>query len=249
MSNLHEPENRFAVFNVMARPWLRGRGRGRCRGGARAGGRFRAEPEVEESGIEVEIENEPLSEAEVKYRRMQRMQLTLSLEMDRRWHPETNSFHFDLREMGPTLDDVEQLLGIPTYGLVVCTKDERDAKTLLMDLLGVSENEAKNALAEAKGGQAVTFDWLREQGKCFPLALLENLDRVSHYGWGASMLAFVYRQLGQASRRDMKQLSGFLILLEIIFNPYKNRRQVVPPNAFYTGPIRAMHIVEPHLPD
>lgn len=134
-----------------------------------------------------------------------------------------------------------------------------------------------------------------------PLALLEDLDRVSHYGWGASALAFLYRQLGQASRRDTKQLSGFLTLLEawidehfpvfnpvanpdytedlpralrwvsrresgtsqsyyrkllddigadqVIFNPYQKRRQVVPSNAFYTGPIRAMHIVEPHLPD
>ncbi|KAH7860645.1 hypothetical protein Vadar_016117 [Vaccinium darrowii] len=33
-----------------------------------------------------------------------------------RWHPETNSFHFDFGEMAPTLDDVDQLLGIPTYG-------------------------------------------------------------------------------------------------------------------------------------
>ncbi|KAH7843384.1 hypothetical protein Vadar_015969 [Vaccinium darrowii] len=255
-----------------------------------------------------------------------------------RWHPETNSFHFDFGEMGPKLDDVEKLLGIPTYGLAVQQKDARDAKTLVRYLLGVLENEAKNALAEAKGGQAVTFGWLRlyfsdlrdndtdervtycsrayllymlgctllcdktgSKVNVSPLALLEDLDRVSHYGWGASALAFLYRQLGQASRRDTKQLSCFLTLLEawidehfpvfnpvtnpdytedlpralrwvsrresgtsqsyyrqllhdlgadqVIFNLYKNHRQVVPSNAFYTGPIRAMHIVEPHLPD
>ncbi|KAH7848259.1 hypothetical protein Vadar_000254 [Vaccinium darrowii] len=51
-----------------------------------------------------------------------------------RWHPETNSFHFDFGEMGPTLDDVGQLLGIPPYGLVVHTKDARDAKILLKGL-------------------------------------------------------------------------------------------------------------------
>ncbi|KAH7865519.1 hypothetical protein Vadar_007691 [Vaccinium darrowii] len=159
--------------------------------------------------------------------------------------------------MTPTLDDVEQLLGIPTYGLAVHTDDVRDAKTLLKDLLCVSENEAKNALEEAKGGQAVMFDWLRmyfselhvsdtdervtycsracllyvlrctllcdktgSKVNVAPLALLEDVDRVSHYGWAASALAFLYRQLGQASRRDTKQLSGFLALLEAWINEH-----------------------------
>ncbi|KAH7860592.1 hypothetical protein Vadar_015295 [Vaccinium darrowii] len=154
-----------------------------------------------------------------------------------RWHPETNSLHFDFGEMGPTLDDVEQLLGIPTYGLAMHT-----------------ENKAKDALAEAKRGQAVMFDWLRlyfsdlrqsntdervnycsrasllyvlgctlfcdktgNKVNVAPLALLEDLDRVSQYGWGASALTFLYRQLGQASRRDTEQLRGFLTLLEVHF--------------------------------
>ncbi|KAE9450741.1 hypothetical protein C3L33_17369, partial [Rhododendron williamsianum] len=46
------------------------------------------------------------------------------------------------------------------------------------------------------------------------LSLLEYLDRVATYGCGASSLAFLYRQLGHANRRDMKQLSGVLTLLE-----------------------------------
>ncbi|KAH7857258.1 hypothetical protein Vadar_010646 [Vaccinium darrowii] len=265
----------------MARPPLRGRGRGL--GGARGGGRFHAEPEVEESGTKVEVEDESLSQAEVEsqedaedasdtqprggpedrsllvsfnthvaqaiWQGQERSTLRLhhhpnylnkwELKDERmkekiknsellplcrithyicnshrvsafveRWHPETNSFHFDFGDMGPARDDVEQLL----------------------------ENEAKNALAEAKGGQAVTFDWLRlyfrdlresntdkrvkyysrayllyvlgctlfcnETGSkvnVAPLALLENLDRVSHYGWGVSVLAFLYRQLGRAT--------------------------------------------------
>ncbi|KAH7865870.1 hypothetical protein Vadar_012475 [Vaccinium darrowii] len=253
--------------------------RGRCRDGG--GGRFRAEAEVEESGTEVE-----------------------SLTQD------------EVEEQEDAVDT--QPPGGP------------EDRSLL-------RTEAKNALEEAKGGQAVMFDWLRmyfselresdtdERLKYYsrayllnvfgctllcdktgskvnvaPLALLEDLDRVSHCGWGASALAFLYWQLGQASRRDTKQLSGFLTLLEawiyehfpmfnpvadpdytedlpralrwvlrhksgisqsyypkllddlgadqVIFNPYQKRRQVVPSNAFYTGPIRAMHIVEPHLP-
>ncbi|KAF7129007.1 hypothetical protein RHSIM_Rhsim10G0126300 [Rhododendron simsii] len=37
--------------------------------------------------------------------------------------------------------------------------------------------------------------------------------------------------------------------LQVIFDPYKDRRQNVFEIAFYTGPIRAMSYVEPYLPD
>ncbi|KAH7859225.1 hypothetical protein Vadar_033350 [Vaccinium darrowii] len=141
---------------VMAHPPLRSRGRG----GALGGGRFRAEPEVEESGSEVEesgtdveVDDESLTREEVEEQEDAADTLIVSAFVER-WHPETNSFHFDFGETGPTLDNVEQLLGIPTYGLAVQQEDARDAKTLLRDLLCVSENEAKNALVEAKRGQA-----------------------------------------------------------------------------------------------
>ncbi|KAG5528588.1 hypothetical protein RHGRI_029318 [Rhododendron griersonianum] len=81
------------------------------------------------------------------------------------------------------------------------------------------------------------------------LALLEDLDQVGMYGWGSSCLAFLYRQLGCASRRDTKQVGGCLTLLEVNFDPYNTRRRVVPDIVFYTGPIRYMDVVEPYLPD
>ncbi|KAG5540873.1 hypothetical protein RHGRI_020946 [Rhododendron griersonianum] len=40
-----------------------------------------------------------------------------------------------------------------------------------------------------------------------------------------------------------------LLVDEVIFDPYKNRRQNVSDIAFYTGPIRAVSYVEPYLPD
>ncbi|KAG5541298.1 hypothetical protein RHGRI_021212 [Rhododendron griersonianum] len=40
-----------------------------------------------------------------------------------------------------------------------------------------------------------------------------------------------------------------LLVDEVIFDPYKNRRQNVSDIAFYTGPIRAMSYVEPYLPN
>ncbi|KAG5561911.1 hypothetical protein RHGRI_004828 [Rhododendron griersonianum] len=169
------------------------------------------------------------------------------------WHPETNTFHFDFGEIGLTLDDVEHLLGIPVCRLAVYTEDERTPKQLLMDLLGVTEDVATNAIK----GNSVKLSWLEmnfkevnetdtdERVVCCArayllyvigctlfcdksggfvlldlLPLLEDLDQVRTYGWGSSCLAFLYRNLGYASRRKAKQLGGFLILLEAWINEH-----------------------------
>ncbi|KAK1283586.1 hypothetical protein QJS10_CPB21g00140 [Acorus calamus] len=36
-----------------------------------------------------------------------------------RWHPETNTFHLPFGEMGISLDDVDQIVGIPVMGRAV----------------------------------------------------------------------------------------------------------------------------------
>ncbi|XP_052177965.1 protein MAIN-LIKE 1-like isoform X2 [Diospyros lotus] len=46
------------------------------------------------------------------------------------------------------------------------------------------------------------------------LALLEDLSVSGTYAWGAACLAYLYRQLGIASRRDVKGICGYLTLLE-----------------------------------
>lgn len=43
---------------------------------------------------------------------------------------------------------------------------------------------------------------------------LLQLDRIHTYAWGAAGLAHLYRQLGLATRRDVKQIAGYLTLLE-----------------------------------
>jgi len=48
------------------------------------------------------------------------------------------------------------------------------------------------------------------------LALLEDLSVSGTYAWGATCLAYLYRQLGIASRRDVKGICGYLTLLEVI---------------------------------
>ena len=56
-----------------------------------------------------------------------------------------------------------------------------------------------------KSGMRIFFDYLK---------LFEDLGQVSSYTWGAAALAYMYRQLGYAS----KQIAGYLPLLEVLFN-------------------------------
>ena len=44
--------------------------------------------------------------------------------------------------------------------------------------------------------------------------MLNDTDTVSSYAWGAAALAILYRQLGLASRAGVKQIAGYLKLLE-----------------------------------
>ncbi|KAH6771070.1 hypothetical protein C2S52_015873 [Perilla frutescens var. hirtella] len=49
---------------------------------------------------------------------------------------------------------------------------------------------------------------------CNYLLLFEDPDKFKGYAWGIVALAFLYRQLGVASRVGVKQIAGFLTLLE-----------------------------------
>ena len=48
------------------------------------------------------------------------------------------------------------------------------------------------------------------------LQLFEDLGQVSSYAWGAATLAYLYRQLGYASRGRVKQVARYLSLLEVL---------------------------------
>ncbi|XP_028051332.1 protein MAIN-LIKE 1-like [Camellia sinensis] len=59
--------------------------------------------------------------------------------------------------------------------------------------------------------------------------LLMDLGSIHTYAWGAAALAFLYRQLGYASRSGVKQMGGYMTLLETwiyeyfrAFRPHQN---------------------------
>ncbi|PRQ32170.1 putative protein-serine/threonine phosphatase [Rosa chinensis] len=60
------------------------------------------------------------------------------------------------------------------------------------------------------------------------LHFLRDLNRVGQYAWGAAGLAFLYRQLGLASRLGCRQIGGYLTLLEAWI--YEHFRNVVSPH-------------------
>ena len=48
------------------------------------------------------------------------------------------------------------------------------------------------------------------------LILFDDLSMIGNYTWGVVCLAYLYRQLGIVTRRDVKGIAGYLTLLEVI---------------------------------
>ena len=51
------------------------------------------------------------------------------------------------------------------------------------------------------------------------LPLLANLERAGQYSWGSAALAFFYRQLCRAARKEKADIVGPVILLQVILSP------------------------------
>ncbi|GMP25394.1 hypothetical protein CsSME_00002283 [Camellia sinensis var. sinensis] len=165
-----------------------------------------------------------------------------------RWQPETNTFHFTVREMTITLDDVATILGLPIVGksISVLKLLKRQAIALVVNTLEIDKKEVRHEMSSV-GDNSVRLEWLRahfhnvtnndsmerivcvgrvylgctlfsnKTGTRVPfvyLSLSSDLTTVSSYAWGAAALAYLYRQLGYASRSSMKQIAGYMTLLE-----------------------------------
>jgi len=61
------------------------------------------------------------------------------------------------------------------------------------------------------------------------VSLFEDLGVISTYAWGTATLAYLYRQLGYASRVGVKQIAGYLALLEVllVFNACLKKKLVM----------------------
>lgn len=160
-----------------------------------------------------------------------------------RWQPETNSFHLPFGEMTITLHDVAYILGIPVSGEPIFGKPNvKELKAHLSGILGVSDDVVNkeyhsgtikfniiykccssnnvNSGSMARGyllwmlGSTLFVDRSSNAASAYYLPFLLDLEKVKDYAWGTACLAYMYRQLGVASRFDNAGIGGCLTLLQ-----------------------------------
>ncbi|XP_065853434.1 protein MAINTENANCE OF MERISTEMS-like isoform X2 [Euphorbia lathyris] len=179
-----------------------------------------------------------------------------------RWQPDTSSFHMPFGEITIMLHDVWQILRIPIEGrLVTADEGSYELQASCMELFEVTREElltrhyrdgevfASSVMEMCTGDriaetEAIGWMWLMFGSTLFidksgdrirPSCLSElqnGLDDVIGCSWGSAALAYLYRQLGIASRGDCGQITGCLTLLQAwiyeYFPCFRVQREGVP---------------------
>lgn len=145
-----------------------------------------------------------------------------------------------------TLHDIFYILRIPVSGMAMnhnLTKNEivvGIANNLMLEVLDVKKEwkggsiSFSTVLSQCQlrdmSTESVAFGYMayllgatlflgKTSDKFSPqlFALLSDLSVVGDYAWGSAALAYLYRQLGLASRVECRQLAGFLTVLEVYY--------------------------------
>lgn len=156
-----------------------------------------------------------------------------------RWSPETNTFHMPFGEMTITLHDVMEIMGLKCLGLPVrFPRVEMSHLTLEGVLLPVLVGNTYYNLGDLRqhlldqtnqmtlGQRASTYmmylmavtlfvDKSQDKVSCTYARMVADVGRISEYVWGTAALAFLYRELGKASRQGCKQMGGSMTLLQV----------------------------------
>ncbi|KAF6152990.1 hypothetical protein GIB67_021595 [Kingdonia uniflora] len=154
-----------------------------------------------------------------------------------RWPPETNSFHFKWGEMTPTLDDVEQLVGLPADGDVTVIGGTWGFPVILEKLkehyaykLEKVSSDGSVVAAKKKKGLTVRFiarAYMLYVIGSFLFPTNKGTDASARYlylfakdkvakkwSWGSIVLAYMYYNLGAASRDDGRKFACCTTLFE-----------------------------------
>lgn len=182
-----------------------------------------------------------------------------------RWQPDTNTFHMPFGEMTITLHDVWEILRIPVEGDMVSTDSSTPAlRVEVSELLVLTDDELIghwqgggvlidsifsrcSGVGMLEDTQVIAWMFVMFGSTLFvdksgtrirPSCLSEvkdGLDGVGGYSWGSAALAYLYRQLGIASRGDCSGIAGCLTLLQAwiyeyfpCFRPQRERLPVRP---------------------
>ncbi|XP_028107695.1 protein MAIN-LIKE 1-like [Camellia sinensis] len=157
-----------------------------------------------------------------------------------------------------TLDDVGTILGIPIIGRSVnaVTLTDQQAHALVVASLGVNDAKAIEKLSSTRG-QLVKLEWLQskfsgckdsdteESIACAAKTYLLFLLGSTLFSDKSAALAYLYRQLGFATRSTAQQMAGYMTLLEAwiyeYFRPLKPHQ-----NMEYTIQFPHVHRWTPH---
>ncbi|XP_016729378.1 serine/threonine-protein phosphatase 7 long form homolog [Gossypium hirsutum] len=142
-----------------------------------------------------------------------------------RWRPETHTFHFPCGEYTVALEDVALQFGLPINGSPVTGVSLfTDPAALCYQLLGDSPGDTTATEGElmcvARAyimhmlGAVLMPDANGDSVHLMYLPLLADLSTARSYSWGSAILAMLYRELCRATKPDVRDIGGCLILLQ-----------------------------------
>ncbi|KAL5191902.1 Protein MAIN-LIKE 2 [Glycine soja] len=153
-----------------------------------------------------------------------------------RWHGETSTFHLPVGELTITLDDVSSILHLPITGALHSfhALSTEEARFLLTELLEVSAKEARAKTALTRGAYSATYVHVVN------LDAFRDLAHSGGYAWGVFALVHIYDQLDEACRTTIRQLAGYLTLLQCwIYEHFPSVHQCVTDDTYQETSPRA----------
>ncbi|KAI5005038.1 hypothetical protein ZWY2020_032281 [Hordeum vulgare] len=163
-----------------------------------------------------------------------------------RWRPETHTFHMPCGEITITLQDVAMILGLPISGHAVIVNKTESYIELYQRYLGKAppsdksrpglrvawvraefnkcpedadeetvKQHARAYILSLVGGLLFP-DASGDRYTVYPFPLIADLENIGSYSWGSATLAYLYRAMCDACRRqsDQSNLTGCLLLLQ-----------------------------------
>ncbi|XP_075481188.1 serine/threonine-protein phosphatase 7 long form homolog [Primulina tabacum] len=135
-----------------------------------------------------------------------------------RWRRETHTFHFTCGEATVTLQDVSVTWGLTIDGEAVTGVDLYDncmSNFVNDDTSEVDVVKFTRCVALIIIGGIMFPDYQGGSARLIFLKLLRDFDNVKSYSWGSAILAFLYRELCNASLIEKTTMAGPLYILQI----------------------------------
>ncbi|XP_065631181.1 serine/threonine-protein phosphatase 7 long form homolog [Quercus suber] len=141
-----------------------------------------------------------------------------------RWCPETHTFHLPHGEMGITLQDIEVMLRILVDGLLVTGRINQARikyKWLDAQFAAPPAADAGDEVVQQHAhyhllvwmGALLFMDKSTDWVSLLPLQFFNPISGARQYSWGSAALAWLYRHLCRASKKDAMQIRGALLLM------------------------------------